>query len=175
MVASKNVGKSLPLKLNQRKVQKLQAVTKQSAKQSAKPILLQQNASKSIVLNQNKRVIGWTGAAVSVGNQIKTQKQTGNGNIKRNNETPSISQKTNGSKFSKVQNAGGNVVYVIPKKSTIHQNYVDRSVGVTIKTAEAIAKDGQHPNRVEVSQLLSTFQKGWIDSAQFSALLLKYI
>lgn len=40
-----------------------------------------------------------------------------------------------------------------------------------LQTASAIAANRSHPNHTEVSQLIITFEKGWIDEEKFTELL----
>ena len=45
------------------------------------------------------------------------------------------------------------------------------SISVAIQTANAIASNNSHPNQSQVSELLSTFEKGWIDEKKFVDIL----
>ncbi len=49
------------------------------------------------------------------------------------------------------------------------------SLGVSLKTAEAIAKDPSHPHGDEIRELVKTFERGWIDSAKFMSVLQRLI
>ena len=45
------------------------------------------------------------------------------------------------------------------------------SISVAIQTANAIASNNSHPNQSQVSELLSTLEKGWIDEKKFVDIL----
>jgi hypothetical protein len=62
------------------------------------------------------------------------------------------------------------------KKSAANKPASQTSTPIlSIKTAEAIARDSSHPRRNEVAELLKTYERGWIDSNKFHSLLQKMI
>jgi hypothetical protein len=65
-----------------------------------------------------------------------------------------------------------NTANTLPKKQ---QGKINSASIVAVQTAQVIAGNTAHKNNTEVKQLLSTYEKGWIDGPKFAELLRKYL
>lgn len=61
----------------------------------------------------------------------------------------------------------------VPKLNikTVKSKKSDNSLSVAIQSANAIASNRSHPNQSQVSELLRTHEKGWIDGNKFMEIL----
>ena len=53
----------------------------------------------------------------------------------------------------------------------VKQNTHQSSIAVAVQTANSIASNNSHPNQSQVSELLGTLEKGWIDEKKFIDIL----
>ncbi len=54
---------------------------------------------------------------------------------------------------------------------SVKQNTHQSSIAVAVQTANSIASNNSHPNQSQVSELLGTLEKGWIDEKKFIDIL----
>ncbi len=85
------------------------------------------------------------------------------------------------------QNNKKNAALIVPnakgklkkKQATTTANAIGSGAGkakqISLKTAEAIAKDSTHPKSKEIKELLSAHKKGWVDAGKFQQLLQRLV
>ena len=74
-----------------------------------------------------------------------------------------------------VPNAKGKLKKKQPTAANESSAGASKSKQISLKTAEAIAKDSTHPRSKEIKELLGAHKKGWVDAAKFQQLLQKLI
>ena len=72
-------------------------------------------------------------------------------------------------KMQKPQQSKITIQQVNPAVS-VKQNH-QSSIAVAVQTANSIASNNSHPNQSQVSELLGTLEKGWIDEKKFIDIL----